>query len=138
MEKEEISKRFVNFLREKYYQSMLEAVRDGVPFLEIDFKVLDEFDTPLSEKLMYQPEDTLKIFAGAIKEIDLPDTVELKFRFKNLPEFACIPIRHLRSQHIGQFVSVEGTVRRSSEILPEIAVTIWTCPQCNTRIFLEQ
>ena len=88
MEKEEISKRFVNFLREKYYQSMLEAVRDGVPFLEIDFKVLDEFDTPLSEKLMYQPEDTLKIFAGAIKEIDLPDTVELKFRFKNFsPSF---------------------------------------------------
>ncbi|MBI4168243.1 MAG: minichromosome maintenance protein MCM [Candidatus Aenigmarchaeota archaeon] len=138
MEKEEISKKFVHFLREKYYQNLLETVRDGLQFLEIDFKILDEFDTPLSEKLLYQPEDTLKIFEQAIKEIDLPDTVEIKFRFRNLPEFACIPIRHLRSHHIGQFVSVEGTVRRSSEILPEIATTIWTCPQCNTRIFLEQ
>ncbi|MBI4177744.1 MAG: minichromosome maintenance protein MCM [Candidatus Aenigmarchaeota archaeon] len=138
MEKEEIVKKFVNFLREKYYQGLLEAVRDGKPFLEMDFKVLDEFDTPLSEKLLYQPEDTLKIFENAVKEIDLPDTVEIKFRFRNLPEFACISIRHLRSQHIGQFVSVEGTVRRSSEILPEIATTIWTCPQCSTRIFLEQ
>lgn len=138
MENDEMSKRFVNFLREKYYQNLLEAVRDGLPSLEIDFKVLDEFDTPLSEKLLYQPEDTLKIFGQAVKEIDLPDSVEMKFRFRNLPEFASIPIRHLRSHHIGQLVSVEGTVRRSSEILPEISETIWTCPQCSSRIVLEQ
>ncbi|MBI3413214.1 MAG: minichromosome maintenance protein MCM [Candidatus Aenigmarchaeota archaeon] len=138
MEKEEITKRFIHFLREKYYQDLLEAVRSGLPSLEIDFKVLDEFDTPLSEKLLYQPEETLKIFDQSLKEIDLPDSVEIRFRFRNLPEFACIPIRHLRSHHIGQFVSVEGTVRRSSEILPEISETVWICPQCGSRIVLEQ
>ncbi len=138
MEKDEISKRFVNFVREKYYQALLEAVRDGKPFLEMDFKTLDGFDTPLAEKLIYQPEETLKIFEQSVSQIDLPDKVELKFRFKDLPEFATIPIRHLRSHHIGQFMSVEGTVRRSSEILPEISETVWTCPQCGSRIVIEQ
>ncbi len=138
MEKDEIGKRFVNYIREKYYQTLLEAVRDGKPSLEIDFKNLDGFDTPLAEKLIYQPEETLKIFEQSVSQIDLPDKVELKFRFRNLPEFATIPIRHLRSHHIGQFISVEGIVRRSSEILPEISETIWTCPQCGSRIVIEQ
>ncbi|MFH0889983.1 MAG: minichromosome maintenance protein MCM [Candidatus Aenigmatarchaeota archaeon] len=138
MENDEITKRFVHFLREKYYQELLEAIRDGKPSLEIDFKVLDEFDSPLSEKLLYQPDETLKIFDLAAKQIDLPDSVEIKFRFKNLPDFAFIPIRHLRAHHMGQLICVEGTIRRSSEILPEIAETIWTCPQCGSRIVIEQ
>jgi DNA replicative helicase MCM subunit Mcm2 (Cdc46/Mcm family) len=40
-------------------------------------------------------------------------------------------IRDLRSSHIGRFICVEGIVRRSSEIRPEIIETMWQCPDCS-------
>lgn len=146
MEEEEISKRFVNFLRDRYYTKLLECVKNGEASLSIDFQILDEYDSQLTESLLYKPVDTIRLFEDSIKEIDVPLSEflsvvvkqQMRLRFFNLPEFSVIPIRNLRSQHIGQFVSVEGTVRRASEILPAIVETTWLCPKCRNKTVLAQ
>ncbi len=114
MEEEEISKRFVNFLRDKYYTKLLESVKNDEASLNIDFQILDEYDSQLSESLLYKPVDTIRLFEDSIKEIDVPLSEflsavvkqQLRLRFFNLPEFSVRPIIYLISYLILLFVSV--------------------------------
>ena len=50
--------------------------------------------------------------------------------FYNLPLIS--RIRSLRTEQIGQLVSISGTVTRTSEVRPELSLGTFTCEACNT------
>ncbi|EER24195.1 DNA replication licensing factor mcm6, putative [Coccidioides posadasii C735 delta SOWgp] len=67
----------------------------------------------LSEKTRYQQTD--KVFSLA---------------FYNLPLVS--RLRQLRTAQIGKLLSISGTVTRTSEVRPELAMGTFTCESCNT------
>ncbi|KAL9645746.1 hypothetical protein ABK040_003478 [Willaertia magna] len=54
-------------------------------------------------------------------------TIQLKL--VNLPDL--LQIRQLRCCHIGQLVSISGTVTRTSEVRPELIEGIYSCAECS-------
>ncbi|EEP75857.1 DNA replication licensing factor mcm6 [Uncinocarpus reesii 1704] len=68
---------------------------------------------PLSEKTRYQQTD--KVFSLA---------------FYNLPLVS--RLRQLRTAQIGKLLSISGTVTRTSEVRPELAMGTFICENCNT------
>lgn len=52
--------------------------------------------------------------------------------FYNLPLVS--RVRHLRTQNIGQLLSISGTVTRTSEVRPELSLATFTCENCRTVI----
>lgn len=131
--------RFEEFFRQFYEKDLLQAASQGKKSIEIDFSLLDKFDPELADKLLNDPEAILEVARQAISAIDLPEgSVKIEPRFKNLPEQQNIRIRNLRSKHIGKFVSLDGVVKRASEVKPEVATAIFECPDCGNKIHVLQ
>ncbi len=130
---------FEEFFRQFYEREFLEAAREGRKTVSIDFSLLDKFDPNLSDKLLNDPRNILEAAKLAVQGLDFPEeNIKIIPRFKNLPEAAQVRIRDLRAQHIGKFIQVDGIVRRASEVLPEVSVAIFSCPDCGNKISVEQ
>src|SRR3989344_2744 len=130
---------FEEFFRQFYEKDFLEAAREGKKAVSIDFSLLDKFDPSLADKLLNDPRNILEAAKLAVQGLDFPEeNVKIIPRFKNLPEAAQVRIRDLRAQHIGKFIQVDGIVRRASEVRPEVSVAIFECPQCWSKISVEQ
>ncbi|MEM5834493.1 MAG: minichromosome maintenance protein MCM [Candidatus Aenigmatarchaeota archaeon] len=138
MEKENIIEKFIEFLREEYYNDLVSAVNEGKKSIWIDFSLLDKFDPELADYLLENPEEVLELAEEAIKQIDLPGEVKLRVRVVNLPESREIRIRNIRSEHIGKLIAVDGIVKRASEIRPEVSEAIFSCPECGREITVLQ
>lgn len=140
MEEDRLATRVEKFIRQKYKKRLLKAVEKGGKSLNIDFEELDRFDESLGVLLLDSPNEILDKFDKAIKEItDLGEEEEIvRARFYNLPRSRNIRIRKLRAKHMGKFLEVDGVVKRASEVMPEISVTTFRCPDCDNRIMIEQ
>ncbi|NOX71923.1 MAG: minichromosome maintenance protein MCM [Candidatus Micrarchaeota archaeon] len=126
---DEIADKLEIFLDKSFKKKLMAASQKEKP-LEIKFRAIDKADMDLSEFLIEHPDKFFEAADTAIGRMDLPNRIKL--RVMGLPE--TVKIRDLRSVHLGKFISVEGVVKRSSEIRPEITETIWHCPGCNSDI----
>jgi len=138
MKKEEIVDRFSEFLRENYYKDLATAVTEKKKSLEVDFSLIDRFDPELVDEILKNPEDTLKFLEESVEQIDLPQKGKIHIRFFNLPETTEIRIRNIRAEHIGKLLSVDGVVKRASEVRPEISEIVFECPDCGKGISVIQ
>jgi replicative DNA helicase Mcm len=131
--------KFEEFFSQYYEKDLLAAAAKGDKAINVDFSLLDKFDPELADRLLNEPEEILGYARDAITNIDLPEgSMKIEPRFKNIPEKFNIRIRNLRSEHIGKFVSLDGVVRRASEVKPEISVQIYRCPLCDSEIEVHQ
>ncbi len=131
--------KFEEFFRQFYEKDLLALASKGEKSLIIDFSLLDKFDPELADKLLNDPEALLESAKEALKNLDIPGgPKEIEPRFKNLPERFNLRIRNLRSEHIGKFVCLDGVVRRASEVKPEIAIAVYQCPECGSKLRVEQ
>lgn len=131
--------RFEEFFGHFYAKDMMAAAAAGKKSIEVDFALLDKFDPMLADKLLNDPDVVLAAARDAIKTIDLPEgSIALEPRFMNLPENQMVRIRNLRSNHIGRFITIDGVVRRASEVKPEISVATFECPDCGKKIHVPQ
>lgn len=131
--------KFEEFFSQFYEKDLLAAAAKGDKAIFVDFTLLDKFDPELADRLLNEPDEVLGYARDAIKNIDLPEgSMEIEPRFKNIPDELNIRIRNLRSKHIGKFVSLDGVVRRASEVKPEISVAIYECPLCQEKIEVKQ
>ncbi|MFH0711143.1 MAG: minichromosome maintenance protein MCM [Candidatus Aenigmatarchaeota archaeon] len=138
MEKGDIQEKISQFLRESYYNELVTAVSEGRKSINVDFSVLDKFDSELADYTLENPEEIFQIAEESFKQIDLPSDLKLRVRFFNLPELKEIRIRNLRAEHIGKLIVVDGMVRRASEIRPEVSEAVFQCTQCGEKITIIQ
>lgn len=121
----ELTARFKELLHKKYKKALSKAsLEEGA--LEVDFEVLSKFSYELGETLLRDPDMVYEASRAAVDSMELPEPVPV--RFFNLPDLTSI--RDLRTKHLKRFLVVEGTVRRASEIRPEILKVLWECPEC--------
>ncbi|MFH1445032.1 MAG: LAGLIDADG family homing endonuclease [Nanoarchaeota archaeon] len=117
------------FLHENYETEMTSASMENKA-LDVDYSTLHKYNSEIADLLLIEPDNVFEIINEAVKDIDLPNPFNV--RFYNLPELTSI--RNLRSRHLSKLISVEGTVRRASEIRPEITESFWECSECGEEI----
>jgi len=133
------SEKFEEFFMQYYEKDLLAAALSGKKSFIVDFSLLDKFDPELADKFLSSPEEILKVAREAILNIDLSEgKLQIEPRFKNLPQRFDLRIRNLRSEHIGKFVSLDGVVRRASEVKPEVNIAVYQCPECGWKMEIEQ
>ena len=137
MEVNELIKNFVEFL-EKYYQvELLEKIRKGDRFLIVDFRTLIKFNPEIGDILLDEPEETLKAFELSVEQLN-PKIKNFVIRVNNLPESSQVFIRNIRSKHLNKFLTLEGVVRRKSDVRPHVTSARFECPSCGNTLSLLQ
>jgi len=137
----ELVAKFKEFIHKAYEKELIKAANEEKS-LNIDFDSMDKYKDgrQLCDLLLEDPDVFFEISREAMEQTVLPSAVSavteaqsVKVRLFNLPED--VNIRDLRSKHINKFSSIEGIVRRASEVRPEITETIWECTECGDRLY---
>jgi replicative DNA helicase Mcm len=135
---------------ETYYQHELNRLADAVISLDgaersvyVDFlRDLAIFrEGRLAEELLENPD---RVISDASKGIEFAYNIhdvrleKCQARFTNLPPTRRILIRDLRSEHVSKFISIEGIVRKVTEVRPKIVRAAYVCTSCGAEVMVEQ
>ena len=115
---------------DSYKKEFEESLKSGKKAIYVDFMQLTEFSNKLSEEILSNPEETLRIIEVEIGGSGLAKDV--KVRFYNLSKLSNIKIRDLRSKNLNEIVVIEGIVRHTSEVRPQVVNAQFKCPSCDT------
>ena len=113
-----------------------ESIRKGNNVIYLDFLKLSEFSTKLSDEIISNPEETLSLIELAIEESGLINNSRV--RLFNLPESLNLKIRNIRSRHLSEIIVIEGIIRQSSDVRPQVVNAKFECPSCGTVISVLQ
>ncbi len=109
--------------------------------LPIDFQDLISFDNVFMALAAEDPSKFIEIVNNAlvaVLRVEDPDyvssidTTSLKARITNYSEH--VPLRAIRSKHIGKLVRVSGIMMRASEVKPLLVQAMFQCRICDEKI----
>ncbi len=120
------AKNFFDF----YKKELGEARKKGASVVILDFMNITEFSNKLSEEILAAPEETIILMETAIEESGLIG--KPRIRLVNLPNSLSLKIRDLRSKHLDELIVVEGIIRQSSDVRPQVVNAKFECPSCGT------
>ncbi|MAF51075.1 MAG: AAA family ATPase [Nanoarchaeota archaeon] len=136
METSDHIERFQEFF-ETYKEKLHEIALNDLGSVNVDFSDITKFDPELSEELLNQPDDVLKAAELAIGNIELPNS-DIRVRIINLPKTKVVKIRDIRSPHLSKLINVEGIVRQTSDVRPQVVSAVFECPSCGNNITILQ
>ena len=120
------AKKFFDF----YKKELGTSLRKGNNVIYLNFLELTEFSKELSDEILSNPEDALRIIEQAIEEMGLIKGVRV--RLSHLSKSQDVLIRNLRAQHLNEMIVVEGIIRQSSDVRPQVVNAKFECPSCGT------
>ncbi|NPE31075.1 minichromosome maintenance protein MCM [Methanococcoides sp. SA1] len=133
--------KFRDFLKRYYWDEIL-LLANEYPELRsivVDFPDLEQFDADLAYELLEHPDDVIPYAEQALREIDIPiekDLDDAHVQFINVPNR--VAIRELRSKHLLKFISIEGMIRKATEVRPKITNAAFMCMRCENASFEPQ
>ncbi len=134
---ESLTEMWTSFFKEHGYLPKLLDVASQYPevrSLVIPYNDVALYNISLAEHLLEQPTASLMAAEKASQQLIPPsERVPINIRIVELPpdpDFGRVPIRDLRSKHLGRLVAVEGLVRKSTEVRPRIRVAVFQCMRC--------
>ena len=134
----DVRERFYEFIRSfrdrngsyKYRDRLRQMITMGQRSLLIDYNDLYLYDTRLARLLIERPDEVLRQAAEALRDLvqaEAPEYAEEAERFyvrvRALPK--TVPLRQLRSSHIGKLVMLEGILVRSTPIKEKIVKAVY-------------
>src|SRR5438034_1733224 len=136
---DELIAKWEEFFEEFGYLSKIISIADRYPedrSLSVAFDELNRFDTDMAIYLLRHPLNVLMAGEEAIRRIAPPgdEAAQIHLRVKALPRDRRVPIRDLRAKHLGQYIAVEGLVRKSTEVRPRVTDALFQCLRCGTII----
>jgi replicative DNA helicase Mcm len=140
----DLTERFIQFYR-KYYSDDIGRLAQRYPneqrSLYVDYDDLFRFDEDLAEDYRKKPDQIREYAEEALRLYDLPVDVKLgraHVRLRNLPD--SVDIRNIRvhDDHIGRMVSVQGIVRKATDVRPKITEAAFECQRCGTMTYIPQ
>jgi replicative DNA helicase Mcm len=127
--REELINEAKNFF-DSHKKEFGESLRKSSNVIFLNFMELTEFSNKLSDEILAKPEETLSLIETAIEESGLKDNPRV--RLENLPDTQFVKIRNLRSKHLDELIVVEGIIRQSSDVRPQVVNAKFECPSCGT------
>ena len=127
---EEIRALWNEFFSRTDYGNMLNAIRDEYPdtrSIYIKFEDIENYKPLFAEDFLKNPEIYIRIGEEAIRSYIHDSEKHIHLRIHQLPRDRRKEIRELRSVHVGQFLSIEGIIRRASEVRPKLKVGAFRC-----------
>jgi len=141
---QELTDRFIQFFR-NYYRDEIGELAQQYPnekrSLYIDYDDLYTFDPDLAEDYLSQPDQIQEYAEEALRLYDLPADVKLgnaHVRLENLPESVDIRGIRVHDNHIGKLVSIQGIVRKATDVRPKITDSAFECQRCGTMNYIPQ
>lgn len=108
----------------------------------VDFWDIDKFESGFGELVLNEPLNSIYTGELAILNLlsaDLIDKgVELKLKIIKIPETNKIKISKIRAEHLGKFLAIEGTIRRTTEVRPDLRVAVVKCLRCYAILKVQQ
>ena len=128
---------FKDFIEKHYHAELLENVRKGKLYLDIDFSLISRFDPDLADILLDEAEESIKAIEIAIEQFDLPKKEDKKNQnskvqvfIRNLPKSSYKLVKHLRAEDGGKLICIEGVVRNIRATQPRSYKVTFECPSC--------
>jgi replicative DNA helicase Mcm len=136
---DELIAKWEEFFEEAGYLSKIIAISDRYPeerSLAVAFDELNRFDTDMAIYLLRHPLSVLTAGEEAIRRLVPPgeEVALIHLRIRALPRDRRVPIRDLRAKHLGTYLTVEGLVRKSTEVRPRVTDALFQCLRCGTII----
>ena len=113
-----------------------ESIRKGKNTISLDFMKLTEYSNKLSDKIITDPEESLRIIELAVEESGLVNNVRI--RLTNLPKSQEMKVRNIRSRNLNEMIIIEGIIRQASDVRPQVVNAKFECPSCGTVISVLQ
>jgi replicative DNA helicase Mcm len=120
------AKKFFDF----YKKDLGKSIRKGSNVVFLDFMKLTEFSNKLTDEILADPEDTLRIVEQSFEETGLIRNARV--RLINTPKSQEIKVRNIRSKHLNEMIVVEGIIRQASDVRPQVVNAKFECPSCGT------
>jgi len=98
----------------------------------LSFEDIIEYNYKLGDYILENPEEAIAMLELALNELFTEK--DLKIRFTNIPKTQEMLIREIRSRHIGKILCIEGIVRQSSDVRPQVVNAVFECPSCGKKI----
>ena len=114
-----------------------EVKKRGDKIVHIDFEDFSAHSPQLAEQLLDRPEETVQLLEIALEELEWAPN-NARARFISISKSQEILIRNIRAKHLGKMVSIEGIVRKASEVRPLVTNAKFECPSCGTIISVLQ
>lgn len=134
-EREDLILEAKNFI-ERYKKNLKTSLRNENSVIYLDFQEMAEDSTILADEVIKRPDETIQIIEMAIEETGLAEKVRV--RFKNMPKSHEIMIRNIRAKHLNEMLVIEGIIRQSSDVRPQVVNAKFECPSCGTIISVLQ
>ncbi|OPY27240.1 MAG: Minichromosome maintenance protein MCM [Methanocella sp. PtaU1.Bin125] len=106
--------------------------------LVIEFPQVNRFDVRLAEELVANPDLVLAHAEEALSMVDLPVKKEISARIRVAKMPKKTQIRDLRSVDVNRFLSIEGTVRKITDVRPRIVEAAFECARCKNVMIIPQ
>ena len=139
-----LTDQFIQFYR-NYYRDGIGELAQKYPnekrSLYVDYDDLYTFDPDLAEDYLNQPDQLQEYAKEALRLYDLPADVKLgqaHVRLTNIPEQVDIRNIRVHDDHIGRMVSVQGIVRKATDVRPKITEAAFECQRCGTMTYIPQ
>ena len=137
-----------DFLSYKYRQQLMDiqaklSIDNPKQALIIDYHLLERYDTDLADLLVSNPAAIISWFNKVIRKSFITDDTRKQFkdvtinaRFINIPNE--VEFINLKSNRIGEFITVIGTVKRLADNKPKLKTGYYECNSCNMIVKMEQ
>ncbi len=140
---EDIAARWEEFLEAEENRLRLLELTDRLPemrSLTFTYSEIDRFDPDFASFILGHPDRALRKGEEVVRRLSdaARTTAEVHLRIKELPRDSRIEIRNLRSEHLGRLISVEGLVRKATEVRPRLVLGVFRCMRCPARILEPQ
>lgn len=121
------------------HEKFAEYVREGKPWVKVQFPELLAFDVDLADELLENPEEVVKAADMAIEKFDARgDVKDMHTRFFKLPKTCQRSPWHARKGDVGGFVALRGNINKASGIEHICEVARFECPVCALAINIVQ
>ncbi|MFP4545829.1 MAG: ATP-binding protein, partial [Methanomassiliicoccales archaeon] len=100
--------------------------------LMVRYSDLDAFDPDMANHLLQDPLVSLRAARKAVASMATSgrEEAEVHVRVVEMPRDSRVEIRDLRAKHMGKLISVEGLVRKATEVRPRITTAYFMCMRC--------
>ncbi|SDF70884.1 replicative DNA helicase Mcm [Halorubrum xinjiangense] len=141
---QDLTEQFIQFYR-NYYREEIGQLAQRYPneqrSLYVSYDDLFQFDRDLAEDFLNKPEQMREYAEEALRLYDLPADVSLgraHVRIEDLPESVDIRGIRVHDDHIGKLVSIQGIVRKATDVRPKVTEAAFECQRCGTMTYIPQ